>query len=144
MTRLSLAQKVGGSHATVGYLETHQRLPSLETVARLAEALGLSAAWLAYGLGEQSNAGTASSYAGMGERLRTVRIERGLTKAALARLAELNPGSIAGIEKGGQAGVDTIERLAKELRISPAWLGFASGQKELAPRRRTARPAAHP
>jgi hypothetical protein len=37
---------------------------------------------------------------------------------------------IAKIENGGQAGVDTIERLAKELRLSLAWLAFGVGDRE--------------
>lgn len=137
MTRLALAQKIGGSHATVGYLESGQRSPSAETVARLAGALVVSAAWLAFAVGEQSTDGPPVGCDGMGERLQAVRIERGHTKASLARLAELNPGSIAGIENGGQAGIDTIERLAKQLRVSPAWLAYGVGGRELPSRRRS-------
>jgi transcriptional regulator with XRE-family HTH domain len=132
---MALAQKASASDATVGYLETSQRLPSIGTVARLASALGVSAAWLAYGLEEQHSQGQPAEGADMGARLQSVRAAQGHTKASLARLAELNPGSIAGIENGGQAGVDTIERLAKELRISPAWLAFGVGPQILISRR---------
>src|SRR5262245_18302051 len=55
MTGMALAHRAGVSDAIVRYLETDQRLPTAGTVARLAAALGVSAAWLAYGLGEQSN-----------------------------------------------------------------------------------------
>lgn len=137
LTRMALAQASGVSTPTALYVETGQQIPTVGTIARLATALAVSAAWLAYGIGEQASEGHLADCSGMGTRLRVVRSEQEYTKASLARLAELNPGSIAGIENGGQAGVDTIERLAKELRISPAWLAYGVGDRELAPRRRS-------
>jgi transcriptional regulator with XRE-family HTH domain len=145
LTRMALAEKATVGTPTVLYIETDQRIPTVGTVARLASALGVSAAWLAYGLGEQPSGGTASSCDGMAERLRTARTDRGHNRTDLARLAERTPGTISGIENGGQAGVDTIERLAKALNVSPAWLAFGAGDRELARRRRPAvRSAAHP
>jgi transcriptional regulator with XRE-family HTH domain len=41
-------------------------------------------------------------------------------KAALARLAGMTAPSIAQIETGGQASVETIEALANGLNVSPA------------------------
>lgn len=134
LTRLALAQKAGVSDAIVRYLEADERLPTVETIARLAAALGLSAAWLAFGQGEQSEC-PASATAEMGVRLLASRTERSHTRTSLARLAELNPGTIAKIESGGQTGVDTIERLAKELRVSPAWLAYGIGPQVLPSRR---------
>jgi transcriptional regulator with XRE-family HTH domain len=79
----------------------------------------------------------------MGARLQAVRVERGLTKAALARLVNLSPSSFAKIENGGQTGVDTLEALAKALGISPAWLAYGVGPQTL-PSRRRAVPAVQP
>jgi len=141
LTRTALAEKIGGGQTAALYIETGQRIPTIGTVARLAAALSVSAAWLAYGIGEPHSEASPVDCSSMGARLHAVRIERGHTKASLARLAVLNPGTIGGIERGGQAGIDTIERLAKELRISPAWLAYGAGERELAPRRRS-RPAA--
>ena len=140
---MALAQKAGVSNATVSHIETDQRLPTVGTIASLASALGISAAWLAYGLGPQSSEGTAASCEGMAERLRAVRAERGHTRTDLARLIERTPGTISGIEAGGQAGVETIDRLAKELRVSPAWLAYGIGDRE-PPSRRQSRSAARP
>jgi transcriptional regulator with XRE-family HTH domain len=141
LTGMALAQQAGVSDAIVRYLETDQRLPTVGTIARLAAALGMSAAWLAFEVGEQSSEGIPASCDGMAERLQTARTDRGHTRTDLARLAALNPGSIAKIESGGQAGVDTVEQIAKALRVSPAWLAYGVGQREL-PQRRAARRAA--
>ena len=122
-------------------IATGQRLPSVGSIAKLAAALGVSAPWLAYGLGEPT-ADPRASCDGMGQRLQTVRTERGLTKAALARLAGLKAPSISQIEGGGQSGVDTIEGLAKALGVSPGWLAYGVGPMLLPPRRRAARGAA--
>lgn len=136
LTRMALAEQAGVGTPTVLYIETGARLPEVGTIARLAVALGLSAAWLAYGVGEQSSAKQPADCARMGARLQVVRVEQGHTKASLARLASLNPGSIAGIERGRQAGAETIEEIAKALRIAPGWLAYGIGERELAPRRR--------
>ena len=137
LTRMALAQGARVSEATVLYIELEQRIPTVATVARLAAALDISAAWLTYGLGEPKDASAIASCDGMGQRLQTARTDRTQTRTDLARLAVLNPGSIAKIEGGGQAGVDTVEQLAKALRISQAWLAYGIGPRELAPRRRS-------
>jgi transcriptional regulator with XRE-family HTH domain len=142
LTRRALARKAGVSDPLIGYLETRQRLPSVATVARLAAGLSVSAGWLAYGIGETTTEGPAATTDGMGSRLQSLRIERGLTKAALARLVMLSPSAFAKIEKGGQSGIDVIEALAKALEVSPAWLAFNQGPLVL-PRTRRGRPAEH-
>jgi len=123
-------------------IERGERIPTVGTVARLASALGVCAGWLAYGLGEQHTEGLHPTTDGMGTRIAEVRIERGLTKADVARMAHLSASSFAKIENGGQSGVDTIELLAVALAVSPAWLAFGEGPRALPPRRRTTRAAA--
>jgi transcriptional regulator with XRE-family HTH domain len=71
----------------------------------------------------------------MAERLHSARTDRGLTRIQLARLAELNPGTIAKIESGGQAGVETIEQLAMALGVSPGWLAYGVGPQVVKSRR---------
>ena len=136
-TRMALAERAGVSDATVRQIEAGTRMPTVGTLAKLAEALGLSAAWLTYGAGEPSATGPASCE-GMGERLRQAMADRALSRTALARLAERSPPTLTAIENGGQAGVDTVEALAKALRVSPAWLAFGVEPRELPPRRRAA------
>jgi len=146
LTHLALAKKAGVSEATALYVQKGQQLPTVGTIARLASALSVSAAWLAFGLGDIDSESPAATCKDMGARLQEVRVERGHTKASLGRDADLNPGTIGGIENGGQAGVETIEALAKTLNISPAWLAFATGPRVLPKRHRVTKPPepAHP
>ena len=113
-------------------------------LARLALALDVSAGWLGYGLGEQNTDGRAATTDGMGARLASVRIERGLTKVALARQLDLSATAIANIEKGAQTGVDVLESLAKALGVSPAWLAFGEGPREIPKRSRTRTESSEP
>jgi transcriptional regulator with XRE-family HTH domain len=136
MTRMALAQKAGGGQTVSLEIETNQRLPTVATIARLASALSVSAGWLAYGLGDMMTGGPPATCDGMGARLAAVRMERGLTKAALARLVEVAPGTVADIEKGAQTGIELLEALAKALDVSPAWLAFNQSPRELPKRRR--------
>lgn len=126
----ALAHRAGISHAIVRYIENEHRLPSVETIERMAVALGLTATRLPFGIGSTISKRIAATCSGMSERLQVARTERGYTRTDLARMIERTPGTFAGIENGGQASVDTIARLSKELRISPAWL--VCGDRELA------------
>jgi len=137
ITPSALGPKVGLHRGIATYIESGDRIPSVGTIAKLAAALGVSAPWLAYGLGD-SAPDPGASCDGMGQRLQTVRIERGLTKAALARMVELKAPSLSQIENGGQSGVDTVERIAKALGVSPGWLAYGVGPMLLPPRRRAA------
>ena len=141
LTRMAVAQHAGGDKNATRDIEIGQRLPTVGTIAKIAAALGVSAPWLAYGLGDMA-AETVATCEVMGIRLQTVRVERDHTKASLARQAGLTAPSIAQIENGGQAGVDTIETLAKALGVSPGWLAYGVGPMEPPARRRSARSAA--
>lgn len=136
LTRMALAQLAGGGETVSLDLETGRRIPTVGTVARLAAALGVDAGWLAFAIGEQAATSTKQTTDGMGERLASLRTERGLTKAALARLVNLSPSAYAKIENGGQTGIDTLEKLADALCVSPAWLAFATSPREVLRRRR--------
>ena len=136
LTRRALARSAGVSNTIVGYLETNQRLPTVATIARLASALNVSASHLAYGLGEPTTDSPAANTDNLGARLQVVRIERDLTKAALARLVKLSPSTVADIENGAQSGVEVVEALAQALGVSPGWLAFGQGSQVLPPSRR--------
>ena len=136
ITASALGPRAGLDIHVAANIEAGTRIPHVGSIAKLAAALGVSAPWLAYGIGDATPAPGASCD-GMGQRLQAVRTERGLTKAALARLVELKAPSLYQIENGGQSGVDTIERIAKALGVSPGWLAYGVGPMVLPPRRRT-------
>lgn len=141
LTRTALALKVGGDQTTALDIETKRRLPTVGTIARLANGLGVSAGWLGFGIGEMVSESQSATCRDMGVRLQVVRVERGYTKAALARMVNLSPTAVANIENGAQSGVEVVAALAKALRISPAWLAFKEGPQVLPSRRRGHIPA---
>ncbi|MFO0575432.1 MAG: helix-turn-helix transcriptional regulator [Polyangia bacterium] len=143
LTPKAVVQRIGGDQLVVREIEEGHRLPTVGTIARLAAALEVTPAWLAYGIGASRREGPAATCEGMGARVQSVRIARGYTKAALARLVDLSPSSYAKIENGGQSGVEVIEALAQALDVSPAWLAFHQGPQAL-PSRRRGRPPAQP
>lgn len=140
MKKSPLAERAGIAAATERDIESGERMPTVGTLARLAAALDVLPGWLAYGIGDLRITGPrATSTTGMGVRLQQVRNQRGLSKAALARLVELSPTALANIENGAQSGVDVVETLARVLDISPAWLAFGQGP-EVVPEPRRGRP----
>ena len=136
LKRLHVAARAGLARATGRTIETGNRLPTVGTIVSLAGALNVSASWLAYGIGDMHINGAPATCDGMGARLQQLRVEQSQTKAALARLVGLSPSTVADIENGAQTGVEVIEALAKALCISPAWLAFNQGLRELPVSRR--------
>lgn len=132
-----VAQAAGlAGPSVVRYLESAQRTPHIDTVERLARALGLSAGVLAYGMdGEEPHDNIGAS--GVGARLRASRQERGLSARALAQQSATSHTAIGNIERGDtMPNLATVESLALALGLSPAWLGFAIGARECSPPRR--------
>lgn len=67
----------------------------------------------------------APLYEGLPLRLIRAREQSGMNTAELGRVARLSRTTISNIEEGKTApGIDTVERLAAALHVSPAWLGF--------------------
>lgn len=67
----------------------------------------------------------------IGERLFEARQAAGLGMLALARRAGLANATVNDIEKGRHIpAADTIERLARALRVRAGWLAFGEGERE--------------
>ena len=132
LTVTTLAARAGlASSTTITVLETQRTVPRVETAEKLARALGVLPGFLAYGL-ESAEGG--AGYVGLAERLRAARMARGLAKQPLDELADVAKGTVANTEAGrSQPRVDTAEKLAKILGVSPAWLAFGEGPQPLKP-----------
>lgn len=141
-TGLALAAGISGSMVTLW--EAEQGLPRLPNLEKLANALRVNPGWLAYGLGDAAEAaGSGMLCEGLAARVREVRALLGLSMREVARRAELTEGAVRSTELGRQPGIDTLEALARALGVSPAWLAYGIGSRELPRRRRSSEPA-HP
>jgi transcriptional regulator with XRE-family HTH domain len=137
----SIAEAAGLTDgSTVLHLERKPgHVPRLDTVERIAYALGLSPAFLAYGIEGEGPPVEALRSDGVGARLRASRLGRGLSVLALAQLAKTSHTAVGNIERGGtMPNVATIESLAKALNVSPGWLAYGVGPQSLLSRRRSA------
>ena len=134
-TGLSVAAGVG--HASVSLIERGDRLPRLDTLERIANALCVSPACLAFGLGEQvwSPGGAGLRCEGLAERAHAARLALGLSVRETDRRAGTGEGAFKLIERGAMPTPDTLELIAKALGFSPAWLAYGEGPQELVRRR---------
>lgn len=126
---------------TIFQLERKQgHVPRLETVERVAYGLGLSPAFLAYGIESDASQPTEGLRCeGVAPRLRETRTARGLTMRALARAAGLTDTAVRSTETGASMpGIATVEAFAIALGVSPGWLAYGLGPMELPGRRRAA------
>jgi len=57
---LALAKRSGVSNATINDIEKGRQLPAVDTVERLARALGVRPCWLAFGEGHPNVRATAA------------------------------------------------------------------------------------
>ena len=120
-------------------LEQGQRIPRLDTVERVAYALGLSPAFLAYGIEADASQPTEGLRCeGVASRLRETRTARGLSVLALATAAGLSHTAVGNVERGTMPILATAEALAIALGVSPGWLAYGLGPMELPGRRRAA------
>lgn len=66
---------------------------------------------------------TQNRSATIGERMRQVRLQRGLTQADLAKLAGMSATTVSRIERGRLVPHQhTLQHLATALEVSPWWL----------------------
>lgn len=119
---LSLAELAGRVGISTSYLSEIERdgvYPAVHTLKRLAEELGVAISSLV---------GTGTS---MGQKLRQVREQQGMSQAALARAAGISPGMVGQIEHGRvQPSLQTIERLAAVVGVSPCYFITDGNQPE--------------
>lgn len=66
----------------------------------------------------------------MGDRIRAVRRDRGLTLAKLSQLAGLSAGAISDMEQGRQKGTTKLPSLAAALGVRVEWLQTGQGARE--------------
>ena len=124
----------------VASLEQGERIPRLDTVEKIAYALGLSPALLAYGIEADTSQPTESLRCeGVASRLLQTRTAHGLNMRALARAAGLTHTAVRSTETGASMpSIATVESFAVALGVSPAWLAYGLGPMELPSRRRKA------
>lgn len=140
LNRHSVTQKaqLADVSAVLG-LEQGRRIPRLDTAERIAYALGLSPAFLAYGIASDTDQPVEGLRCeGVSSRLRQTRIHLGLSVLALATAAGLSHTAVGNVERGTMPTVATAEALATALGVSPGWLAYGLGPMELPARRRAA------
>jgi transcriptional regulator with XRE-family HTH domain len=145
LTALALSEAAGLGKSLVSILEGGGgRVPRLPTVERLADVLHLSPSFLAFGLDHPSEPVVELRSKGFADRLRAELDRRDLAVRALAELAGLSAGGAWALAHGTQPSLDTLEIVAKALGVSPAWLAYGEGPRELPKRGAKTAPAAVP
>lgn len=103
-------------------IEENGAIPRVDVVERLAAVLNVSPCALAFGADREAG---PTDTAGIGARLKESREHAGLSLSALGLNSGISGQNVANIEaRGVMPGVDTAERLAKALGVSPCWLAF--------------------
>lgn len=127
----TLALSAGLSYSAVFQVESGH-VPGVDTVEKLANALRISPAFLAYGEEHPFVATDALRHHGLGPRLQRLREHQKLTRKGLGQAADITGTGITNIESRASApGVDTVEKLAQALRCAPGWLAFGEGRDPL-------------
>lgn len=134
------------SQPAAGLIEKGLRTPTIDTIERLAAALGVSAGWLAYGYEgsepfrerfprplfpppdpapEDMFRTFRNMNAGFPDRLAIARERSGLSMRALSAAAGISVQGWSNAEAGRAIPrVDTAERMAVALGVPASWLAF--------------------
>jgi hypothetical protein len=96
-------------------MERQARVPRVDIVERLARALGVPAGWLAFGAELPFSPTELLGCEGMGARLASWRAARALVYVENGQVMPT---------------LDTAERLARSLGVSPSWLAFGEGSQD--------------
>ena len=124
---MGLSLLAGLGNNAVSRIEDEGRMPTIDTVEQLAHALGVASSWLAFGIGAASPVSVKSACEAVGARLRKMRGDRGYTVRGLGELAGVSGAAVSAIEnKPHMPSLAMIEKLAKALDVSPAWLAFGA------------------
>lgn len=159
MNHVTLARAAGlGSKSTSHRLGAGEHVPTVGTCEKLARALGVSAAWLAYGPEPAprpaAEPGEALLCAELPARLLAARQAAGLSRPALEersrqileersrqtqeekdKRAGVSASFVRAVESGrATPTLKTAEHLAACLGVAPGWLAFGIGPRELQPR----------
>ena len=144
-SRLATMQRAGFAHSTLAGWEEGERIPRIDAVERVAYAMSLSPAFLAFGIqAEAAPMAKGLRCDGVGQRLADARTARGLSVLAVAKLAGLSHTAVGNVERGTMPTLATAEALAKALDLSPGWLAYGIGPRELPQRRSRPAPAQPP
>lgn len=150
LSLVEISSICGLSDTAVCKSENGGAIPRLNTVERIACALGVSPVWLAFGHdGEEPFAERVrrsllrvprdprpgqsrpcpEAFHGLPGRVTQAREAAGLSMRALGLAAGLTGPAIEKIEKGKSVPrLDNVEALAKVLGVSPGWLAFGIGR----------------
>lgn len=147
LSRAALAARASMAHNAIKAIEEEGRIPAIDTVEHLARALAVEPCWLAFGVLGERTFGTGrfpsaeqgpddprpAAPAGpltcqrIGERV--VKARARLTMRGLARVADVAVMTVSNIEAGEtMPSVETAERLAGALGVSPCWLAYGVGE----------------
>lgn len=135
-SQTALASAIQLSSSTIAAYELAQRRPRHEVFQRIADAMGVSLAWLESGKGPMLASGDAGreprkpelADTGYGERIKQVRQALGWSQLDLTRAASLSHSSLAAYETcDRRPGHDVFQRLADATGVSLAWLEHGEG-----------------
>lgn len=147
LKHLSLSANL--THSVASYVCRGLSVPTIETIERLAAALGVSPGWLAYGYEgiepfreryprpifepadptpDDKHRVFRALHEGFPVRLQQARERSGLSMRTLSTAAGVSVQAWSNAEAGKVVPrVDTAERMAVALGVAPSWLGFGEG-----------------
>lgn len=119
-----LAARAGVTRDLISETEAGRSIPHVQSIKRLADALGMATSLLVYGI----DVPRARARRTIGQRLTAAREKAGMSKAATARASGVARTLLIYIEQEETLpGVATAEQIADALGVSPAWLAFGEG-----------------
>ncbi len=101
------------------------RIPAIDTLERLANVLKISPCWLAFGIQEPWSEPAGLRCLSIPARLKGERERQGISLLALGNLSDTSDVTVMRIEESRNIPrLDTLEKIAAVLKVSPCWLAY--------------------
>lgn len=143
-----VASAAGIGRNTLSVHERNESTPRVSSLLSLANALGVSPTWLAYGtqgglpfrqrrpvvpfdppMPALAARPASTACADLAQRLTTARTQQGLSLRKLGAAAGMSAQAVLLIERGDSNPlISTVEALAVALDCAPGWLAFGEGE----------------
>ena len=134
LSQAQFAQKINRSPGGIGSIETGRSRVSDETMDSVCEAFGINRSWLVSGEGAMFAPGKEKSKAdkeGIGERIRKVRKDTGLTQEEFGKAIGCSVTYIHFVESGKNIpSSDFLNKVCMNYGISYNWLLTGEGEEK--------------
>lgn len=134
LSQAALGKSIGLSGAYIFRLENGKANISEEVIKKYITSFGLDPEWMRSEDDEEIIYQKPEGFASVGNRIKELRLDKGLSQRAFAKYAGVQPSDISRAESGKTSlGPQTLTRIAEAFHVGIEWLRYGDESKKTYP-----------